>query len=312
MSSNGKDITALVTGGAGFIGSHLTEELVKCGMRVRVLDDLSSGTERNLMAVADRIDFFHGDIRDTATLRAAARGCGTVYHLAGLASVPMSQEAPALCLDVNGTGTLNVFTAALEAGSERVVYASTSAVYGDLPAPHREDMLPSPDNPYAAAKLLGEHLGLFFQRKGLRTVSLRYFNVYGPRQTPDGPDSGVIPKFVAAAARGERPVIHGNGEQTRDFVHVKDVVKATMQAAASRRAEGSYNVATGSPVSINELAGLIRGLDPQRFRDPSFAPERPGDPARSWADVRRAREDLGFSASVPLSEGLRKLLEGLV
>ncbi|MDR1081674.1 MAG: SDR family NAD(P)-dependent oxidoreductase [Deltaproteobacteria bacterium] len=301
-------MTALVTGGAGFIGSHLTEELVRCGMKVRVLDDLSSGTERNLASVADRIDFLEGDIRDAGAVRRAARGAGTVFHLAGLASVPMSQEAPGLCLDVNGTGTLNVFTAALEAGAGRIVYASTSAVYGDLPAPHREDMLPSPDNPYAAVKLLGEHLGLFFQRRGLRAVSLRYFNVYGPRQTPDGPDSGVIPRFVAAAARGERPVIHGDGLQTRDFVHVRDVVKATVLAAASEKASGSYNVATGRPVSINELAALLRDLMPEAFRDPSFAAERPGDPARSWADVRRAEQDLGFHASVPLPEGLAGLL----
>ncbi|MDR1314548.1 MAG: SDR family NAD(P)-dependent oxidoreductase [Deltaproteobacteria bacterium] len=305
-------MTALVTGGAGFIGSHLTEELAKTGMNVRVLDDLSSGARRNLAGVMDRIEFIEGDIRDMDAVRRASSGCGTVFHLAGLASVPMSQEAPGLCLDVNGAGTLNVFSAAAEGGAERIVYASTSAVYGDLAPPHREDMLPAPDNPYAAAKLLGEHLGLFYQRKGLRSVSLRYFNVYGPRQTPDGPDSGVIPRFVAAALRGESPVIYGDGAQTRDFVHVDDVVRATMLAASKSGASGTYNVGSGRPVSIAELAFMLKALRPGAFRDPSFAPERQGDPARSWADVSRAASDLDFRASVPLSEGLAGLLDGAV
>ncbi|MDR1040992.1 MAG: SDR family NAD(P)-dependent oxidoreductase [Deltaproteobacteria bacterium] len=309
MSPDGKEPTALVTGGAGFIGSHLTEELANRGIRVRVLDDLSSGTENNLAAVRGRIEFVLGDVRDPDAVSRAARGCGTVFHLAGLASVPLSREDPRLCLDVNGLGTLNVFAAAADAGASRIVYASTSAVYGDLPAPHREDMALCPDSPYAAAKLLGEHLGLFYQeQRGIRAVCLRYFNVYGPRQTPDGPDSGVIPRFVAAALKGERPVIFGDGSQTRDFVHVKDVVRATVSASECPQASGAYNVATGSPVSISELAGLMRSLKPGLVQAPAFAPERPGDPLRSWADVSRAERDLRFSAAVPLSEGLSGLL----
>jgi UDP-glucose 4-epimerase len=307
--SNGKGITALVTGGAGFIGSHLAEELALRGARVRVLDDLSSGTVDNLSAFRDRIEFVEADIRDRSAVLGAARGCSVVFHLAGLASVPMSREDPRLCLDVNGAGTLNVFEAAAECGAGRIVYASTSAVYGDLPAPHSEDMSPSPDSPYAAVKLLGEHLGLFYRGRGLEAVSLRYFNVYGPRQTPDGPDSGVIPRFVSAARKGESPVVYGDGLQTRDFVHVKDVVRATILASERPGASGAYNVATGRPVSIAELAGLLASLRPGAFPEPEHGPERPGDPARSWASVDRARDGLGFAASVPLAEGLAGLLD---
>ncbi|MDR3154847.1 MAG: SDR family NAD(P)-dependent oxidoreductase [Deltaproteobacteria bacterium] len=306
--SIGKKTVALVTGGAGFIGSHLAEALVRKGARVRVLDDLSSGAERNLSAVADRLELIRGDVRDPAAVRDAARDASVVFHLAGLASVPLSQEDPGLCLDVNGTGTLNVFSAAADAGVPRLVYASTSAVYGDLPAPHDEAMLPSPNTPYAAVKLLGEHFGLFFAERGLKVVSLRFFNVYGPRQTPDGPDSGVVPLFVEAARRGERPVIYGDGSQTRDFVHVRDVVRAALLAAASPAASGTYNVATGRPVSIAELARLLRELRPGAFPEPSFAPPRPGDPARSWASVKRAASGLGFRARLSLREGLESLL----
>ncbi|MDR2612594.1 MAG: NAD-dependent epimerase/dehydratase family protein [Deltaproteobacteria bacterium] len=309
--THGADPITLVTGGAGFIGSHLAEELARRGRRVRVLDDFSSGSEANLAAVQDMIEVVRGDVRDLACVKRAAEGASTVFHLAGLASVPLSQEDPRLCLDVNGAGTLNVFSAAAAAGARRLVYASTSAVYGDLAPPHAESLLPSPNTPYAAVKLLGEHLGLFFEsHHGLRSVSLRYFNVYGPRQTPDGPDSGVIPLFVEAARRGERPVIYGDGSQTRDFVHVEDVVRATVLAAESPDASGCYNVATGRPVSISELARLLGSLRPGAFPAPGFAPSRSGDPPESWADAAKAERELGFRASFPLREGLEGLLEG--
>jgi UDP-glucose 4-epimerase len=303
--------TALVTGGAGFIGSHLTEGLVRGGWRVRILDDLSSGTEANLSGVPGGADLERGDVRDPGAVWRCMAGCSVVFHLAGLASVPMSVEDPRLSLDVNGFGTLNVLSAASEAGILKVVYASTSAVYGDLPAPHGEGMTPAPDSPYAAAKLLGEHLGTFYLRsRGLRTVSLRYFNVYGPRQAPDGPDPGVIPRFVSAALAGRAPVIYGDGSQTRDFVHVDDVVRATMLAASSPSASGPYNVATGRPVSISELAGLVAGAVPGGAPAPVRGPARSGDPARSWAMVDRARDELGFTAGVGLAEGVRGLMAG--
>ena len=299
----------LVTGGAGFIGSHLTEALLARGFRVRVLDSLASGSLENLGGALERIEFVRGDIRERALVREASRGAGLVFHLAAMASVPMSLDDPSLCLSVNGQGALNVFEEAASAGVRKLVYASTSAVYGDLPGPHDESLAPRANTPYAALKLLGENFALYFQeQRGLGTVCLRYFNVYGPRQSPDGPDSGVIPSFIRRLSLGEAPVIYGDGRQTRDFVHVRDAVEAAILAGASKTASGVYNIATGRPVSINTLASLLKELRPDSPR-PILAPQRPGDPEHSWGAAERALRDLSFEPKIELLDGLRELLE---
>jgi UDP-glucose 4-epimerase len=299
----------LVTGGAGFIGSHLVEALLRRGDRVRVLDNLSSGSLANLPPESEDLEFILGDIRERPLLRNVMAGVRVVYHLAAMASVPMSLTDPGLCLAINGEGTLKVFEEAASAAARRLVYASTSAVYGDLPGPHGEGLAPRANTPYAALKLLGENLAIFFQeQRGLDTVSLRYFNVYGPRQSPDGPDSGVIPRFIRQLSLGEPAVIYGDGEQTRDFIHVLDVVEATILAGCSKDARGVYNIATGAPVSINRLASLLKDLCPGS-RDPGHLPTRPGDPEHSWGTVERAERDLGFAPRIGLAEGLRLLLE---
>jgi UDP-glucose 4-epimerase len=301
---------ALVTGGAGFIGSHLVGELIAQGYRVRVLDNFSSGKKSNLAGLnPSEIELIEGDIRDKDLTDKATEGSSRVFHLAGLASVPMSQEDPELCLDVNGVGTLNVISSSAKHKVKRLVYASTSAVYGDLPAPHIESLNPKPDTPYAAIKLLGENLAyFFFRQKGLSSVSLRYFNVYGPRQSADGPDSGVIPLFIRALKSGNPPIVYGDGAQTRDFVHVKDVARATFLAALSPKAQGVYNIASGTPIGINELLSLLKTLYPNRFLPPLHAPARSADPSSSFASVLRAKEDLNFEAMVPLAEGLSELI----
>ncbi|MDR2367765.1 MAG: NAD-dependent epimerase/dehydratase family protein [Deltaproteobacteria bacterium] len=313
MSVSGNDSLlspALVTGGAGFIGSHLVEALVGLGIGVRALDNLSSGKLSNLAAVMGAVEFCRGDVRDRVLVEGLTRGAAVVFHLAGMSSVPQSQLEPSLCLDVNGQGTLNVLELAARNGVRRLVYASTSAVYGDLPAPHREDLRPSPDSPYAAVKLLGEHLGHHFrQSMGLVTVSLRFFNVYGPRQSADGADAGVIPIFLEALRNNEAPVIYGDGLQTRDFIHVSDVVRAIVlaaRAAGEGLGESEFNVGTGRESTVLEVLGLLR----ERFPgapEPVHAPSRAGDPAKSVARVEKAKTGLGFEARVGLREGLNDL-----
>jgi UDP-glucose 4-epimerase len=306
--------TALVTGAAGFIGSHLVEALLENGWTVRALDDLSGGKPENLdraraLAAPGRLEFRRGDVRDFRLVSSLVSGAETVFHLAGMVSAPQSQLEPELCLDVNGRGTLNVMRAAAAAEIGRLVYASSSAVYGDLPAPQSEDQSPKPNTPYAAMKLLGENLGLFYRESSpLITVSLRFFNVYGPRQSPDGPDSGVIPIFAQALKESRSPVIFGDGAQTRDFVHVDDAVRAALLASrATDPGDGVFNVATGRGTTVAELADLMRRLAPGA-PEPIFAPPRPGDPVHSAGRPDKAAEKLGFSASTTLSEGLSDLL----
>ncbi|MDR2339238.1 MAG: NAD-dependent epimerase/dehydratase family protein [Deltaproteobacteria bacterium] len=302
---------ALVTGGAGFIGSHLSEGLLRLGYGVRVLDNLSSGSLGNLEgAMGKGLEFVQGDILDRALVGEACQGATHVFHLAAMASVPQSLADPLNCLSVNGEGTLNVFEGAAAASARRLVFASTSAVYGDLPGPHGEWLATRADTPYAACKLLGENFAAYYrEHRGLPTVSLRYFNVYGPRQSFDGPDSGVIPKFIGMILAGEAPLIHGDGDQTRDFIHVLDVVAATIVAGTREGASGVYNVATGTPVRINDLSKLLMGLCPGS-KEPAYLPPRPGDPLQSWGSVERAAADLGFKPRIPLAEGLKGLLEG--
>ncbi|MDR2456731.1 MAG: NAD-dependent epimerase/dehydratase family protein [Deltaproteobacteria bacterium] len=298
----------LVTGGAGFIGSHLVEALVSLGSEVRVLDNLSSGSLANLSSVSSKIDFYVGDILDAALVEKLSRGARCVFHLAALSSIPMSRSAPQACLSVNGQGTLNVMGAAAKLGAKKLVYSSSSAVYGDLEAPHAETMAPRPNTPYAAVKLLGEHMGLFYRgSSSLATVSLRYFNVYGPRQSADGADAGVVPVFVKALAEGRAPVIYGDGRQTRDFIHVKDVVRANLLAAAAPDVgDGVFNVATGVEASVLEvLEALSQGKE--GAPKPLFEPPRPGDPCRSRGSAAKAADILGFKAQIALAEGLKSL-----
>lgn len=300
----------LVTGGAGFIGSHLVEVLVARGERVRVLDNLATGRLENLSAVKDSVEFIQGDLRDRVVVSQAMKGVEVVFHHAALASVPLSVEDPLTTHEVNATGTLNVLLAARDAGVRRVVYASSSSVYGDGPQlPKREEMEPDPCSPYAVSKLAGEHLcRAFWPVYGLSTVSLRYFNVFGPRQDSDSPYAAVIPKFVECLNAGERLPVYGDGKQTRDFIPVSSVVEVNMQAAARGRIDGEvFNVGSGKPVSLLDLISLlgeVSGREP-RIR---FLPERLGDVRESWADIEKARRMLDIAPG-PLHEGLRRLMD---
>jgi UDP-glucose 4-epimerase len=298
--------SALVTGGAGFIGSHLVETLVAGGCRVSVLDDLSSGKQANLGPVAGRIRFVRGDIRDPAALEAAVSGCEVVFHLAAMVSVPRTIEDPLGSAAVNETGSLQVLEAARSGRVRRLVFASSSAVYGDEPTlPKREDMPTRPLTPYAVQKLAVEYyLRVYQSLYGLETAGVRFFNVYGPRQDPSSPYSGVISIFMTQALKGEPPVIYGDGRQSRDFVFVGDAVQALIAAANSPSATGRvFNVGTGKSVTINALWKLVATLSGSAVT-PGHGPPRPGDVPHSVASIDCARADLGFAPRMSLEEGL--------
>jgi len=309
----------LVTGGAGFIGSHLVDRLVADGHRVRVLDDFSSGKRANLAeaerAGGSRLEVVEGDIRDREILDRLAAGVDGVFHEAALGSVPRSIEEPALYHEVNGTGTLNVLLAARDAGVGRVLFAGSSSVYGALEAlPKREEHPTQPLSPYGLTKLLGEHyLRLFRELYGLETVTLRYYNVFGPRQNPKSQYAAVIPAFISRILAGEPPIVHGDGEQSRDFTFVEDVVTANvlaMSAPAERVAGGLFNVAAGGRHSLNELIGILSAIVDTPV-EPVHEPPRPGDIRHSQADIARAREALGFAPRVTFREGLERTVESL-
>ncbi|MGM0576223.1 MAG: SDR family oxidoreductase [Myxococcota bacterium] len=300
--------TCLVTGGAGFIGSHLVRALVERGDDVRVIDDLSSGFRENLDAVADDIDLVEASILDADALARAAEGCRFVFHLAAQVSVPASMEDPAGTHEVNATGSLRVFEAARAAGVDRVVMASSCAVYGDEPSmPKREDSPVVPTSPYAATKYLGEIYGETWTRGlGQEVVALRFFNVFGARQNPEGGYAAAIPVFTTRALQGRGVTIYGDGEQTRDFVYVDNVVEALTKAAEAPDAAGRvFNVGSGESISINRL---VRTLGEALGRDleAEHGPERAGDIRHSRADVSRAREVLGYRGDVSLREGLER------
>jgi len=305
---------ALVTGGAGFIGSHLVDALLERGARVRVLDNLSTGRRDNLTHCLGRIELLEGDLRDKDVCRESCRGVELVFHQAALGSVPRSMADPATTVDVNVTGTVNVFAAAREMGVSRVIYASSSSVYGDSERlPKREGEEGRALSPYALSKVMDEELAAAFTRcYGLELVGLRYFNVYGPRQDPEGPYAAAVPRFFAAYLRGEAPVIFGDGEQSRDFTFVDDAVAANLLAAAAgREACGrSYNVAGGKRTTVNELARRIReavGGGPE----PRHEPPRAGDVKHSLADLTQAEERLGFVPTVDLATGIARCREAL-
>lgn len=298
---------ALVTGGAGFIGSHLVDALVASGVTVRVLDDLSSGRRENLAGAAKKIDFVEGDIRDVETCRFACRGVDVVFHLAAVGSVPRSMKDPTYTLAVNVGGTANVLTGARDAGTRRVVYASSSSVYGDSETlPKREGEEGRPLSPYALSKRMNEELADVFARcYGMELIGLRYFNVFGPRQQPDGPYAAVIPRFFKACFRGESPVIYGDGEQSRDLTFVSDAVQANLLAASAPASAcgGAFNVAGGRGVTVNDLARAVLenvgGGQPPRHEAP-----RVGDIRHSLADLTRVRAMLGYEPTTELSAGL--------
>jgi len=303
----------LVTGGAGFIGSHLVEALIQRGHSLRVLDDLSTGTVSNLAGLADRVDFRRGSVTDLSTVREAMRGVGTVFHLAAIPSVQKSVENPVRTHEACATGTLNVLLAAKESGVRRVVYAASSSAYGDQPGTvRREDDPLLPLSPYAAAKLAGEHYCLAFTRTvGLETVRLRLFNVFGPRQDASSPYSGVIALFLRAFAEGRQPTIYGDGLQTRDFVFVEDAVQAFLLAAEAETASGNvYNIGSGQATTLLDLIAVLNRVFGTSLT-PAHAPPRPGDVRHSQADISRVERDLGYHPRFSLEEGLRATLNWL-
>ncbi|MEW6745591.1 MAG: SDR family oxidoreductase [Planctomycetota bacterium] len=303
---------SLVTGGAGFIGSHLAEALLLAGHEVRILDDLSSGREANLVSVRDAVDLQVGNVADLEVTKRAVEGRDLVFHLAAIPSVTRSVDDPFGCHRANTLGTLNVLEASRRARVARVVYASSSSVYGDSPTlPKHESMREDPLSPYAAQKLLGEHYcGIYARLHGLSTVALRFFNVFGPRQDPASPYSGVISIFARRLLEGEPPEVHGTGEQSRDFVYVGNVVDALTRAALRDLPAGmTINVASGRRITVNELVTRLRKLTGGPA--PIHGAPRPGDVSHSLADISRARELLGYTAAVDLDQGLERTLAWL-
>jgi UDP-glucose 4-epimerase len=300
----------IVTGGAGFIGSHLCEELVKEGHEVVIIDHLSTGRKENiehLLKNDSHATFYQETITDLEFLMKTFQGADGVFHQAAMVSVPASVMHPISNHDINITGTLNVLIAARDTGVKKVVAASSAAIYGNLPGlPKREDDPVDPLSPYALAKLTGEYYGkLFTDLYGLATASLRYFNVYGPRQDPHSDYAAVIPKFIERLSNGDPPLIFGDGEQTRDFVYVKDAVQANIKAMESD-ATGVFNVASGKETSVNELASILSKLFGFAGK-PEYAPERPGDVKRSVADISKAKEAFGFEPAYTLEKGLAEM-----
>jgi nucleoside-diphosphate-sugar epimerase len=303
---------ALVTGGAGFIGSHIAAALCDAGARVRIIDDLSTGHRENLEEIGGDIDFIQASLADDAQTRRALDDVELVFHEAAIPSVPRSVENPTethvACLDA----TFSLLLAARDQQVRRVVYAASSSAYGDQPElPKRETMLPDPLSPYAVAKLVGEYYCRTFTRVyGLETVSLRYFNVFGPRQDPGSQYSGVISRFISALLSGERPVIYGDGEQSRDFTYISNVVDANLRAAESPAAVGQIiNLANGARITLNELLQTLRTLTGRSDKPVEYLAPRKGDVRDSLADITLARLLLGYEPRVGLEEGLRLTID---
>ena len=304
---------ALVTGGAGFIGSHIVDALISRGHSVRVLDNFSAGKRDNLSAHEGKIEVVEADVRDAPQLDFYVAGCDVVFHEAAIVSVPYSIEHPQETHDVNVQGTLNVLQAARRHGVRRVVFASSAAVYGQDPTlPKKESMLLEPVSPYGVEKAASEHY-LFAWSKtfGVETVALRYFNVFGPRQDPSSPYSGVISIFMTRAIEGKNAVIYGDGEQSRDFVYVGDVAAANVRAAETVGISGNvYNVGGGKRTTLNELASIVAKVTGKPF-SPKHEAARAGDIVHSLADVSRTKKDLAWDPAVSVEEGLRRLFDSL-
>ena len=301
----------LVTGGAGFIGSHICERLLKEGQSVRVLDNFVSGKESNLESIGGDVDLIRGDIRDAQTVAGAVKGVDIVFHEAALGSVPRSVADPVTTHEVNITGTLNVLLAARDAGVRRVVYASSSSVYGDTKVlPKHEGMTGQPLSPYALSKLAGEHyINVFNRVYGFEAVSLRYFNIFGPRQDPESQYAAVIPRFVQALLEGRQPVIYGDGLQSRDFTYVENVVEANLLASEADAASGrAFNVACGGRYSLLDLLDKLKQILGSSIEPIHEAP-RAGDVRDSQAAIEAAQNALGYRVKVGFDEGLRRTVE---
>jgi nucleoside-diphosphate-sugar epimerase len=303
---------ALVTGGAGFIGSHIASALSASGARVRVLDDLSTGHRENLDEIGGDIDFVQGSVADEQLLARALENVELIFHEAAIPSVPRSVEAPRNTHIASVDGTFSLLLAAKEAGVKRVVYAASSSAYGDQPTlPKSEQMSPDPLSPYAVAKLVGEYYCRVFTRVyGLETVSLRYFNVFGPRQDPGSQYSGVVSRFISALLGDERPVIYGDGEQSRDFTYIANVVAANLSAASAPDASGRViNVANGQRITLNQLLEALKQLTGRTDVTAEYREPRVGDVRHSLADITIAQELLGYESKVDLREGLQRTLD---
>jgi UDP-glucose 4-epimerase len=303
----------LVTGGAGFIGSSIARALIARGDGVRIIDNFSTGKRENLADIASRIELLEGDIRDDRLLARALAGVEVVFHEAAIASVPQSMAEPLENHAVNATGTWRVLESSRLAGVRRVIYAASSAAYGDEPTlPKVETMPPAPISPYGATKLAGEvAMQVYARAYGLETVCLRYFNVFGPRQDPKSEYAAVIPKFITAALAGKQPRIFGDGKQSRDFCHIDNVVEANFAAAVAdaRRASGRvFNVGCGESIDLNRVVALIGDILGKKI-EALHEPERAGDIKHSWGDVSAARAGIGFHAAVSFAEGLRRTIE---
>jgi nucleoside-diphosphate-sugar epimerase len=303
----------LVTGGAGFIGSNLTEALLERGHWVRVLDDFSTGKQQNLVfdKTYPSLEIVEGDIRDLPTCQKAVQGMEYVFHQGALPSVQRSVEDPEGSNAVNVGGTLNVLLAARDHGVKRVMYAASSSVYGDTPTlPKHEEMPPNPLSPYALQKHVGEHYcRLFYQLYGLETISLRYFNIFGPKQDPNSLYSAVIPKFIDALLEGRPPIIFGDGEQSRDFTYIENVVQANLLAMSAEQLHGeAVNIACGQRISLNRLLNVLKEILGSK-QDPIYQEPRKGDVKHSLADIRKAKEMIHYEPKVGIETGLKKTVD---
>ena len=303
----------LVTGIAGFIGSALAHALLERGERVRGIDNFCTGKAANIAGIRSRIELIEADLNDAAAAAEACRGSDYVFHQAAIPSVPRSVVDPMECNRANVDGTLSLLIAARDAKVKRVIYASSSSIYGDTPTlPKREDMIPDPISPYAVAKLAGEYyMTSFYRVYGLETVSLRYFNVFGPRQDPTSQYSGVLAKFISCMLRGEQPTIYGDGEQSRDFTFVENVVNANLGACtapAAQVAGRAFNAATGRRVTLNQTFSVLQKLTGYNGQ-PHFAAERTGDIKHSLADISQIETAIGYKPTVAFEEGLRRTVE---
>jgi len=303
---------ALVTGGAGFIGSHIASTLAASGARVRVIDDLSTGHRENLEEIKGDLDFIHASLADEAALARSLKDVELVFHEAAIPSVPRSVENPRdtheACLDA----TFSLLLAARDNKVRRLIYAASSSAYGDQPTlPKKEEMAPDPLSPYAVAKLVGEYYCQVFTRVyGLETVSLRYFNVFGPRQDPGSQYSGVISRFIDSLIGGRQPVIFGDGEQSRDFTYIENVVQANLRAAETQKGVGQViNIGNGERTTLNELLHELKSLTGKTNVEVDYQPARSGDVRHSLADTQRARELLGFEPRIRLREGLQRTID---
>ena len=302
-------IDYLITGGAGFVGSNLAQHLVEHDLRVRIFDNFSSGKRDNIAAFADKIEIIENDLRVLESVKHAMEGVRYVLHVGAMPSVPRSIEDPVTTNQANITGTLNVLVAARDAGVKRVVFSSSSSVYGDAPKlPKTEDMAPAPLSPYAIHKITGEYYcRVFWQLYGLETISLRYFNVFGPHQDPQSQYAAVIPRFITAILKDEPPTIYGDGKQTRDFSHIENVIDANLVACkAPKEALGeTFNAACGGRISLLELVDTINGIVGKKIA-PRFEAPRPGDVRDSQADITKAAKLLGWKPRVDFQEGIER------